>query len=103
LPAILRAAEFERRREMSIKGRCVVAGTMEVDGDQMDGLFIEVPMAVLRNSKNLIYCDVEVRAAEDQGTPAVQTGNTQSKPCSTCHGVVDPISGDVEHTLDCFD
>jgi len=61
---------------MCIKGRCVVAGTMEVDGDQMDGLFIEVPMAILRNSKNLVYCDVEVRAAEDQGTPEVQTGNT---------------------------
>ena len=57
---------------MCIKGRCVVAGTMEVDGDQMDGLFIEVPMAILRNSKNLIYRDVEVRAAEELGAVPVQ-------------------------------
>ena len=48
---------------MSIKGRCIVIGTMEVDGDQMDGLFIEVPMSILRNSENLLYCNVEVTAA----------------------------------------
>jgi len=63
---------------MCIKGRCVVAGTMEVDGDQMDGLFIEVPMAILRNSKNLIYCDVEVSAAEEHGVAALQTTNSSS-------------------------
>jgi len=52
---------------MCIKGRCVVAGTIDVDGETMDGLFIEVPMAILRNSKNTLYCDVEVRVAEKQG------------------------------------
>ena len=61
---------------MCLKGRCVIAGTMDVDGETMDGLFIEAPVAVLRNSRNLVYCDVEVRAAEEIGAPSEQTGNS---------------------------
>jgi hypothetical protein len=58
-----------------LKGRLCAAGELNVDGDIMTGVFIEVSREDLRNHVHILYCDVEVHAAKAGGAPAEQTNN----------------------------
>ena len=40
-------------------GRVIRSGTIDVDGESMDGIFVEIPESILRNHPiNLLYKNV---------------------------------------------
>jgi hypothetical protein len=67
-----------------LKGRLCAAGELNVDGDIMTGVFIEVSREDLRNHVNILYCDVEVRAAKDLGIIDKQTTNNAMDEICRC-------------------
>jgi hypothetical protein len=46
-----------------IRGELLKAGTMEIDGEQLTGVFIEMPKEILAENKIPIYKDVYVMEA----------------------------------------
>jgi len=42
-------------------GRVIRSGTIDVDGESMDGIFVEIPKPILKdNPINLLYKDVSI-------------------------------------------
>jgi hypothetical protein len=50
-----------------LKGKLTVAGTMVVEGEILNGVFIECSTDELRNNIIRLYSDVEVCAANTSG------------------------------------
>ena len=49
---------------MSIRGKLTMAGTMNVDGEQLTGVFVECSIEELRSNRLNMYSEVEIKPVE---------------------------------------
>ncbi len=56
-----------------LKGKLTIAGTMDVDGEELTGIFIEIPVEELKINKMMIYNNVEVRPLKTEELNAVKS------------------------------
>jgi hypothetical protein len=70
-----------------IKGKLINAGTMNVEGELLNGIFIECSTDELRNNVHCLYQEVEVRAASTTGAVANEPPTAAGTPCQECQAV----------------
>lgn len=76
-----------------LKGRLCSAGNLNVDGDNVIGIFIECSREDLRNHSKMLFTDVEVRPADERGMAALQYGEAPSQKLKASIALVRELSG----------
>jgi hypothetical protein len=67
-----------------LKGKLTVAGAMVVEGEMLNGVFIECSTDELRNNIVMLYSDVEVSAAKSSGAQPPQADNSAMLEIALC-------------------
>jgi hypothetical protein len=68
-----------------IRGHLLIVGTMNIDGEQLTGCFVECSVGELRNIRADLYRDVEIRASE-QGELTMQSAAAGGRDKPDLHG-----------------